>query len=103
MNMISATRYRPKLDISSLTRRQVDVLVIANSIVRAGNVIANMLVKCILIKTTQIGNNTFRIILLSVSDLMLRLFSQNLYTAVLNEINCIHMDTYTVIAVFLIS
>ena len=61
--MTSVTCYRPILDISSLTRTQLDALVKANSIVGAGNVIANMLVKCILIKATQIGNNAFKIIL----------------------------------------
>ena len=42
--------YRPTLEFSSITRRQVDVLTMANLVVMTGNVIANMLVICVLIK-----------------------------------------------------
>ena len=100
MNMTSVTCYRPILEISSLTRRQVDVLVKTNSTVGARNVIANMLVKCILIKASQIGNNAFKIILLL--RVSVRLFRQNLHTAILCRSKCILMHTYAFIAVFLI-
>ena len=103
MNTTSVTFYRLTLEFSSHTRRQVDVLAMANSIVMAEKIIANMLVKSILIKPTHVGNNTFKkILMLGVSDLMLKVDSQNLGTAILYESNCILMDTYGFIVVFLI-
>ena len=103
MNKTSVNCYRHTLDFSSLTRRQVVVLAMANSVVMAGNIIANMLVICILIKTRQVRENIFKIILmLSVSDLMMGLLVQNLNTALLYERNCILMDTHAFVAVFIL-
>ena len=103
MNKTSVNCYTTTLDFSSLTRRQVVVLAMANSVVMAGNVITNMLVICILIKTRQVRENIFKIILmLSVSDLMMGLLVQNLNTALLYERNCILMDTYAFVATFII-
>lgn len=86
--------YRPAFKISLPTRRQVDVLALANSVVMTGNVTANLLVICVLIKTAQIQNNTFKLIfMLSLSDLMMGLFVQNLYATVLYIKKCILMDT----------
>ena len=103
MNKTSVNCDRPTMDFSSLTQRQVDVVAIANLVVMTGNVVANILVIYILIKTAQTGNNTFKLILmLSVSDLMMALFVQNLQTAILYEKKCILMDIYGFAAVFIL-
>ena len=103
MNKTSVNCYRPSLEISSLNQRHVNALAMANSVVMAGNVIANMLVICILVKTRQIRENTFKIILmLSVSDLMMGLLVQNLNTGVLYERNCILMYTHAFVASFIV-
>ena len=95
--------YRPTFKTSLLTRRQVDVLAMANSVVMTRNVTANLLVICVLIKTAQIQNNTFKLIfMLSLSDLMMGLFVQNLYAAVL-YIKKMHTNGYSgVVAVFIV-
>ena len=84
--------YRPTFKTSFLTRRRVDVLAMANSVVMTGNVTADLLVICVLIKTGQIQNNTFKLIfMLSLSDLMMGLFVQNVHAAVLYIKKCILM------------
>ena len=103
MNKTSVNCYRPSLEISFLNQRQVNALAMANSVVMAGNVITNMFVICILVKTRQIRENTFKIILmLSVSDLMMGLLVQNLNTVVLYERNCILMYTHAFVAGFIV-
>ena len=103
MNNTSVNCHRPTLEFSSLTWRQVDVLAIINSVIMTGNVIANMLVICILIKTRQIRGNTFKIILmLSVSDLMMGLIVQNLNAGIFYKRNCILIYTHAFVAVFIL-
>ena len=103
MNRTSVNCYRPELEFSFLVRRQVVALTIINSIVMAGNVIANMLVMQILIKTEQMASNTCKLIfMLSISDLMIGLFGQNLLTTILYEKNCLLVDTFTFITLFFV-
>ena len=103
MNRTSVNCYRPELEFSFLVRRQVVALAIINSIMMTGNVIANMLVMHILIKTEQMASNTWKLIfILSVSDLMIGLFGQNLLTTILYEKDCLLMDIFTFITVFLV-
>ena len=103
MNKTSMTCYRPALEFSFLSRRQVHVLTMINSIVMVGNVSVNILVIYVLIKIEQLANNTFKLFfMLSISDLMIGLFSQNLKTTILHEKNCLIMDINTFVNVFLV-
>ena len=103
MNKTSVTCYRPALEFSFLARRQVKVLTMINSIVMVGNASANILVIYVLIKTGQLANNTYKLFfMLSVSDLMIGLFSQNLKTTILYEKNCLIIDTCAFVNVFLV-
>lgn len=55
-----------------------------------GNVTANVLVVYILNKTKHLVNNTCKMILvLSISDLLVGIFVQNLFTSLLFEENCL--------------
>ena len=72
-----------------LNTRQFVVLAICNIFLIVGNVITNILVIYILIKTKQIANVTCTLIfMLSASDLLIVIFVQNLLTAMLYVINC---------------
>ena len=103
MNRTSGNCYRPELEFSFLVPKQVVALAIINSIMMTGNVIANMLVMHILIKTEQMASNTCKLIfMLSVSDLMIGLFGQNLLTTILYEKNCLLMGMCTFITVFFV-
>ena len=86
--------------VSYLTSRQLITITIINLIAMLGNVTANALVIHILIKTKQLSNNTCKLFLvLSVSDLMVAMFVQNLLPVVLYKINCIVNAVSTFLAV----
>ena len=66
-----------------------------------GNVTANVLVIYILNKTKQLVNNTCRMILvLSISDLLIGIFDQNLFTFLLFEENCLVSSISQFLSVF---
>ena len=86
MNRAWGNCYRTAVEFSFLDWRQFVVLTITNSIVMVGNITANMLMIYILIKTKHFVNSTCKhFFMLSVSDLMVALFSQNLQTISLFE------------------
>ena len=94
--------YRPVVEFKFFVSAQVLVLSITNSVVMVGDIIANMLIILILIKTKQMANNTCKPFFgLSVSDLMTGLIAQNLQTTLLYEKNCLLMDIYAGIGMFL--
>ena len=101
MNRTLVHCYSTVVEFSFLDWRQMVVLTITNSIAMAGNITANMLIIYILIKTKQIANNTCKLFfMLSVSDLVIAIFCQNLYTIIFYEKSCSTMDLYAFITVF---
>ena len=103
MNRTLANCYRPVVEFQFLVSTQVVVLTVTNSVAMVGNIIANTLIIFVLIKTKQIANNTCKLFfVLSVSDLMVRLFVQNSHTPIWHEKNCLLMDIHVFIAVFLV-
>ena len=72
-----------------LNTRQLAELAVCNILLIMGNVITNVLVMYILIKTKQISNVTCKLIfMLSISDLLIAVFVQTLLTAELYVRNC---------------
>ena len=103
MNRTLANCYRPVVEFQFFVWTQVVVLTVTNSVVMVGNKIANTLIIFVLIKTKQIANNTCNLFfVLSVSDLMVGLFVQNLHKPIWHEKNCLLMDMHVFIAVFLV-
>ena len=104
MNNTSVSCYRPAaLTFPFLDGTQLVILTVTNSVVMVANIFANMLAMYILLKTGQIANSACKLFfMLSVSDLMIDLFCQNLLTTILYEKNCILLDTYAFIASFLV-
>ena len=103
MNNTSVRCYKPSMEYLFLSRRPVDLLTIANSVVMVGNLTSNMLVIYVLITTEQLANNACKLIfMLSVSDFMIGLFAQNLQTAILYEKTCSLMDTFAFVATFFV-
>lgn len=73
-----------------MTQRQLIVLATVNLIIMVGKEISNALVVFILIKTRQIVNITCKFIfMLNVSDLMVRLFGQTLFTTMFYMQSCL--------------
>ena len=100
MNRTSINCYRYAFEYAALTEKQLTILTIINSIVMVGNIITNAIVVYILIKTKQIACITCKLIfMLSISDLMIGLFCQNLQTAIFYEKNCLLMDSCLIISV----
>ena len=104
MNNTSVSCYRPPaLTFPFLNGTQLVILTVTNSVVMVANIFANILAMYILLKTGQIANSACKLFfMLSVSDLMIDLFCQNLLTTILYEKNCILLDTYAFIASFLV-
>ena len=76
-------------DVNYLTYCQLAALTVANLITLPANLIANALVLYILIKTKQISNVSCKIIfMLSSSDLLIALFVQSLFLAVIYDKAC---------------
>ena len=89
MNWSSADCQTNVIKVSYLTSTQVLVVVLLNTVLMVGNIIANGLVIYILIKTKQVSNITCKLIfMLSISDLMIGVFAQNLCTIHFYEKNC---------------
>ena len=83
-----------------LSEKQFTILTIIISIVMAGNIITNIAIIHILIKAKQIVNITGKLIfMLSISDLMIVCFCQNLQTTIFYEKNCLLMDSSLIISV----
>ena len=81
---------------------QVTALTVSNTVLMIGNVVTNTLVVYILIKTKQIKNITCKLIfMLSLLDLMVSIFAQNLLTAVLYVRNCLLLVAQAAVTVFL--
>ena len=81
---------------------QVTALTVSNTVLTIGNVVTNTLVMYILIKTKQIKNITCKLIfMLSLLDLMVSIFAQNLLTAVLYVRNCLLLVAQAAVTVFL--
>ena len=101
MNATSLICLKNLLKVSSFTQRQKVVISVINSTVMAGNVISNALVIYILIVTKQKKNITCKLIfILSLSDLMIGLFVQNLFTAMLYQQNCVIGVVYMFIMIY---
>ena len=89
MNWSSADSQNNVIIVSYLTSTQVLVVVLLNTVLMVGNIIANGLVIYILIKTKQVSNITCKLIfMLSISDLMIGVFAQNICTIHFYEKNC---------------
>ena len=89
MNWSSADCQTNVIKVSYLTSTQVLVVVLLNTVLMVGNIIANGLVIYILIKTKQVSNITCKLIfMLSISDLMIGVFAQNICTIHFYEKNC---------------
>ena len=89
MNWSSEDCQTNVIKVSYLTSTQVLVVVLLNTVLMVGNIIANGLVIYILIKTKQVSNITCKLIfMLSISDLMIGVFAQNLCTIHFYEKNC---------------
>ena len=72
--------YSQIIEASLLTSGQIAILAVFNLISMIANIIANALVMYVLIKTKQILQITCKLIfMLSISDLLLGVFSQNLF------------------------
>ena len=86
--------YRPAaLTFPFLDGTQVVVLTITNSVVMVANIITNMLVIYILLKTGQTANSACKLFfMLSVSDLMTELFCQNLQATILYQKSWLLLD-----------
>lgn len=91
------------IDFSLLNSRHLAALTIFNLILMVGNVIANLLVMYVLIKTKQIANITCKLIfVLSSSDLMIGLFVQSLFMALFYDRNCLLEKVLRFFSIFLI-
>ena len=89
MNWSSADCQNNVIIVSYLTSTQVLVVVLLNTVLMVGNIIANGLVIYILIKTKKVSNITCKLIfMLSISDLMIGVFAQNICTIHFYEKNC---------------
>ena len=85
MNNTSVGCYRPPaLTFPFLDGTQLVILTVTNSVVMVANIFANMLAMYILLTTGQIANSACKLFfMLSVSDLMIGIFCQNLQTTIL--------------------
>ena len=105
MNEISSSYcFRDEIHISFLTYTQLVTVSIFNELVMVGNVIGNTLVIYVLIKTKHLSNVACKLIfMLSVSDLMVGAFGQNLFFAMLFGTKCSVKLSSRVLSVFFTS
>ena len=102
MNETVVYCFTHQLQFSYLTSRQLATLTVFNLMLMPANIIANILVMYVLIKTKQISNTTCKLIfMLSLSDLLQGIFSQNLFTALSYEKNCLLMEIVLFVNAFL--
>ena len=91
-----------EIEFSRLSSRNLAALTIINLILMVGNVIANISVMYVLIKTKQMTNITCKLIfVLSTSDLMIGVFVQNLFMASFYERNCLLQKILRFFSLFL--
>ena len=89
MNEINTTCQTSAADVIYLTSGQLASLTIANCIVSASSLFTNALVIYILIKSKQVTKASCKLIFqLSISDILIALFVQNLYLAVIYGTTC---------------
>ena len=101
MNNSSVFCHIQNIEDLYLTSRQLVTIALIDSIIMVGNVTANVLVKYILNKTKQFVNNTCKLILvLSISDLLIGIFVQNLFTPLLYEENYLVSSISQFLSVF---
>ena len=102
MNGTSVNCLAYMIDFSNFTFRQLIILTVFNEVLISVNVITNALVIYILIKTKQISNATCKLILvLSVSDTLLGIVAQPLFTIEFYNANCLVATTCLFVSVFL--
>ena len=102
MNRSSADCQTNVVIVSYLTSTQILVVVLLNTVLMVGNIIVNGSVIYILTKTKQFSNITCKLIfMLSISDLLIGIFAQNLYTIYFYEKNCFVKLASTSISIFL--
>ena len=95
--------YKDIFDASFLNSRQQSALTVVNLFSMTGNVMANVLVVYIVIKTGQISQITCRLVLmLSASNLLLALFCQSLLNALFYVTHCSVVEAYAFFSVFLL-
>ena len=99
MNRASVKCCKFLIEISILSQSQLVIITVINVILMAGNITINTLVIYILTKTKQIGNITCKLIfVLSVLNITIGLFSQNLLTIALYGNNCLFETAYRIIS-----
>ena len=102
MNGTSGNCLAYMIDFSNFTFRQLIILTVFNVVLISVNVITNALVIYILIKTKQISNATCKLILvLSVSDTLLGIVAQPLFTIEFYNANCLVATTCLFVSAFL--
>ena len=102
MNETTKHCFSMEMKILVFTSWQVTVLTVGNTVLMIGNVVTNTLAMYVLIKTKQIKNITCKLIfMLSLLDLMVSIFAQNLLTAVLYVRNCLLIVAQAAVSVFL--
>ena len=102
MNETTKHCFSMEMKILAFTSWQVTALTVGNTVLMIGNVVTNTLVMYVLIKTKQIKNITCKLIfMLSLLDLMVSIFAQNLLTAVLYVRNCLLIVAQAAVSVFL--
>lgn len=99
MNRASVKCCKFLIEISILSQSQLVIITVINVILMAGNITINTLVIYILTKTKQIRNITCKLIfVLSVLNITIGLFSQNLLTIALYGNNCLFETAYRIIS-----
>ena len=102
MNGTSGNCLAYMIDFSNFTFRQLIILTVFNVVLISVNVITNALVIYILIKAKQISNATCKLILvLSVSDTLLGIVAQPLFTIEFYNANCLVTTTCLFVSAFL--
>ena len=103
MNETSLTCHAGGFNVAYLTYRQVAVLTAINVCLMIANVIGNILVTYVLIKTEQIGNiSSILIFMLTILDLLIGAVGQSLFLAVIYGAKCLIVQVALSLSVFLI-
>ena len=103
MNETAVYCFTHGLQFSYLASRQLATLTVFNSILMPANVIVDVLVMYVLIKTKQMSNTTCKLIfMLSLSGLLEGIFAQNLFAVTTYEKNCLIEGIAVFVIVFLL-
>ena len=102
MNKSLSKFFNNILEVSFLTPEQLITLAVVNITSMTVNVAGNALVICILIKTEQLSNITFKLIFsLITSDMLMTLTCQSLLAVILHEkYACSFKVAFTFLSVF---